>query len=261
MPATTNRSQIRAILNKDRIWSAYALGDLSPGFFRQCEWHVPADGTKAVVMIFRGLEPPIVFAHGEAASIKPLVDEIGRISTLFLHVRPEIVPIFQARYQECQIQEMWRTVVKPSEYRPAPTGQAVQLGTDHLGALRRLYRDGEADGESPDYFVPSMLSQGVYFGIFEAAELVAAAGTHLIAPEDGVGAVGNVYTRRDRRRRGYAAAVTSAVTNELLRMELRTIVLSVNQRREGAIHAYERLGYRQYCAFCEGVLRNPGKPA
>ena len=259
MPAATDRSQIRAILNTDRAWSAYALGDLSPGFFKHCEWHVPANGGNAVVMIFRGLKPPILFAHGDTASIERLVDEIGKVSPVFLHVRPEIVSIFQARYQECQIQTMWRMVIKPSHYRPASTGQAVQLGTDDLNALRRLYADGEADGESPDYFVPSMLSQGVYFGILEGNDIIAAAGTHLIAPEEGVCAVGNVYTRRDRRGRGHAAAVTSAVTSELLRMKLRTVVLSVNQRREGAIHVYERLGYSRYCAFCEGVIRNPRK--
>ena len=260
MPAITDRSQIRAILNTDRAWSAYALGDLSPGFSKHCEWYAPANGN-AVLMVFRGLKPPILFAQGEAASIERLAHEIGQISPLFLHVRPEIVPIFQARYRECSIQTMWRMVIKPSHYRPASSSQAVQLGADDLNALRRLYSDGEADGESPDYFVPSMLSQGIYFGIFEGHDIISAAGTHLIAAEEGTGAVGNVYTRRDRRGRGYAAAVTSAVTNELLQMKLRTIVLSVNQRREGAIHLYERLGYSRYCAFCEGVIRNPRKSA
>jgi GNAT superfamily N-acetyltransferase len=254
MPRTTDRSHIRAILNTDRIWSAYALGDLSPNFFDHGEWHVFAD---AVVMVFRGLDPPILFAHGDAASIELLVDEIGEVSLLFLHVRPEIVPIFQARYEDCRIETMWRMVLDSSQYRP--TGQAVRLGIDDLEALQRLYSDGEASGESPDYFVPSMLSQGIYFGIWERHEIIAAAGTHLIAPEEGVGAIGNVYTRRDRRGRGYAAAATSAVTTELMRMELPTIVLSVNQRREGAIRLYERLGYTRHCAFCEGVVRSPRK--
>src|SRR5438034_8234628 len=106
-----------------------------------------------------------------------------------------------------------------------------------------------------------MLCQRVYFGIWEEHELVAAAGTHLIAPEEGVGAVGNVYTRRDRRGRGYAAIVTSAVTSELLRMKLPTIVLCVNQRRETAIRLYERLGYTRHCAFVEGVTSHAIGPS
>jgi ribosomal protein S18 acetylase RimI-like enzyme len=257
MPTTTDSSQIRAILNSDRTWSAYALGDLSSGFSEQCEWHVPADHGNAVLMIFRGLEPPILFAHGDAPSVERLVDEIGPVSPVFLHVRPGVVPIFQARYQECKIETMWRMVLDPSQY--CSTGQAVRLGIRDLQALRRLYSDGDAYGEAPDYFAPSMLSQGVYFGIWEGQEIMAAAGTHLIAPKEGVGAVGNVYTRRDRRGRGHAASVTSGVTSELLRMKLPTVVLSVNQRREGAIRLYERLGYTRYCIFCEGVVRHSRK--
>ena len=207
-------------------------------------------------MVFRALEPPILFTHGEPSSVDRLMDEIAQLPTVFLHIRPEIVPIIKLRYQECQIQPMWRMTINPSQYRPAPIQQAVRLGMNSVEALRRLYSDGEETGESPDFFVPSMLAQGVYFGIYESSDIVAAAGTHLIAPEEGVGAVGNVYTRRDRRGRGYAAALTSAVTNELLRMNLPTVVLSVKQHNTAAIHVYEQLGYSRYCAFCEGVARH-----
>ncbi len=257
MPTTTDRSAIRAILSNDRQWSAYALGDLSPDFFEQCEWHVPAGANDALVMIFRGLEPPILFTYGDVPSIQRLLEEIEDLPTVSLHVRPDVVGIVRARYQQCHIQTMWRMALSTSHYRPTPTGQAVRLGLNDLAALRRLYSDGEANGESPDFFVPSMLSRGIYFGIYESEGMVAAAGTHLITPEEGVGAVGNVYTRRDRRGLGHAGAVTSAVTNELLRIKLSTIILSVNQGNAPAIRVYERLGYTRYCSFCEGVLRNP----
>jgi len=237
----------------DRTWCAYALGDLSPGFFEHCDWHIPADDTNAIVMVFRTPWQPILFAHGDAPVVDRLLDEIAELPTVFLHVQPEIVPLIQSRYRECQIEPMWRMTLDPSQYRPAPIEQAARLSMDNVGELQRLYADGEAMGESPDFFIPAMVSQGIYFGIYEGSELAAAAGTHLIAPEEGVGALGNIYTRRDRRGRGYAAALASAVINELLRMELPTIILSVKQRNTAAIHAYERLGFIRYCAFCEGV--------
>jgi predicted GNAT family acetyltransferase len=68
-----------------------------------------------------------------------------------------------------------------------------------------------------------------------------------------VGAIGNVYTRRDRRGRGLASFVTGAVTAELLRLGLRTVALNVNQRNAAAIRVYEQLGFTRYCAFYEGV--------
>lgn len=92
----------------------------------------------------------------------------------------------------------------------------------------------------------------MFFGIWEGDELIAAAGTHLVVPSEEVAAIGNVYTRRDRRGRCLATQVTSAVASELMRMKLRTIALNVEQKNAAAIGVYERLGFVRYCSFCEG---------
>jgi predicted GNAT family acetyltransferase len=131
----------------------------------------------------------------------------------------------------------------------------VRLGPSDLAALERLYADGIATAEAPDFFFSSMLAQGVFFGMREGDELVAAAGTHLAAASESVAAVGNVYTRRDRRGSGLAARATGAVIRELVRLGLRTIALNVEQRHATAIRIYERLGFFRYCAFCEGRAR------
>ncbi len=98
-----------------------------------------------------------------------------------------------------------------------------------------------------------MLEDGVFFGIREGGELVSVAGTHLALPEQGVGAVGNVYTRRDRRGRGLAARATSAVVTELLRMRIPAVALNVSSNNAAAIRVYERLGFVRYCEFREGL--------
>jgi ribosomal protein S18 acetylase RimI-like enzyme len=257
MPRTADQTQIRALLATDRAWSAYAIGDLAPGFFEQCDWHVAPSGTKGLVLVYRAFAMPILFALGEIAFVEPLLDEIKNRPTLFLHIRPEMVPIVNARYKHCKTWPMWRMVMEPSRYHSIETQHAVRLGLPELDALQRLYSDGEQSGESPDFFLPSMLSRGIYFGVYEGPDLVAAAGTHLVIPEEGVGAIGNVYTRRDRRGRGYGASVTSAVTNELLSMNLRTIVLNVDQSNEVAVRVYERVGYERYCTYYEGLAKDP----
>jgi predicted GNAT family acetyltransferase len=129
----------------------------------------------------------------------------------------------------------------------------TRLARTDLPALAALYADGQTTGEVPDFFNPPMLEQGVFFGVYEGGSLIAAAGTHLISTELSVGAVGNVYTRRDRRGRGLAAQATSAVTAELVRSGLATIALNVNQHNAPAQRVYERLGYVRYCPFFEGV--------
>ena len=98
-----------------------------------------------------------------------------------------------------------------------------------------------------------MLDEGVFYGIWENGQLAAAAGTHLVVPGEDVAAVGNVYTRRDRRGLGLAASVTCSVVDELLRMRIRTIVLNVNQSNAPAIRVYERLGFTRHCSYYEGL--------
>ena len=67
-----------------------------------------------------------------------------------------------------------------------------------------------------------------------------------------VGAIGNVFTRRDRRRRGLAGTVTGAVARALRTMGISTVVLNVADGNSGARAVYERLGFTCYCSFYEG---------
>jgi predicted GNAT family acetyltransferase len=132
---------------------------------------------------------------------------------------------------------------------------AAPLGPADFPALEALYADGAATGEAPDFFNREQVEAGIFYGVWEAGALAAAAGTHLLSAETGVGAVGNVYVRRDRRGRGLGAAVTAAVAAALLRRGLATIALNVNQINAAALSVYERLGFRRYCAFYEGIVQ------
>jgi predicted GNAT family acetyltransferase len=100
-----------------------------------------------------------------------------------------------------------------------------------------------------------MVEQGIYRGVWEGEELVSVAGTHLVVPSEGVCAIGNVYTRHDRRRQGLGARVTSAVVSDALARAFPTVVLNVDQRNAAAIRVYQRLGFRLYCDFAEGLTR------
>jgi predicted GNAT family acetyltransferase len=67
-----------------------------------------------------------------------------------------------------------------------------------------------------------------------------------------VAAIGNVYTRRDRRGRGLSGCLTSAVAAEILRLRIPVVGLNVSQRNSAAIRVYERLGFAAHCEFVEG---------
>ncbi len=260
VPRLTDPTAIRAFLETDRPWAAYALGDLAPGFAEDAEWFAEREGVgqgssegQALALLYRGFETPVLFTLGVPQSLARLLDEIKTEPKVYLSIRPEVMPLVKARWRVEHEAAMWRMIVTPETFRPASSEGAGRLGLGDLPALRRLYADGEPAGEVPDFFNAEMLARGVFFGIYEDEELIASAGTHVVAPAESVGAVGNVYTRRDRRGRGLATRVTSAVTATLLELRLRTVALNVNQFNAGAVRVYEGLGYTRYCPFHEGV--------
>ena len=106
---------------------------------------------------------------------------------------------------------MWRMQLDVAAFSPPALTGVEPLTPADVDAIRELYADGDAAGEAPDFFAPSMLDAGLFFGVREAGTLVAAAGPHIVAPDMGICAIGNVYTRRDRRGRGHGQRVTAAV--------------------------------------------------
>jgi ribosomal protein S18 acetylase RimI-like enzyme len=253
MPPLTDRTTIRRLLDTDRPWSVYALGDLSPAQFAHCTWFSPSGEAPALALLYGGFAPPVLFALGEPTVLRAVVADIGDVPELYLHVRPEVVPLLQARYRVSDPKAMWRMILNPAKYNPPAPGSATPVGPADLGALRHLYADGELAGEQPGFFSPAMLGEGVYFGVWEGGDLIAAAGTHLVAEAESVAAVGNVYTRRNRRGRGLGARVTGAVVAELLRRQVGTVALNVSQDNAAAALVYEQLGFERYCAFVEGL--------
>jgi ribosomal protein S18 acetylase RimI-like enzyme len=146
---------------------------------------------------------------------------------------------------------MARMWVDAAAFRPHE-GDCVRLDGRDVGELNRLYELGLTS------WLPSdSIDTGVYFGIRRNGRIVAAAGTHVISRDAGLAAVGNVFTHRDHRGRGYAKAVTSAVTAELLRT-CRQVVLNVRTDNPPALAAYAALGYREHVRFEERLVHRRG---
>ena len=248
LPLLTDRGQIRQLLQRDPVWAAYALGDLSPELWPHTTWH-RADHELALVL--RSYPVAILWASG---TLEGLTEEIASEPRYSVQVCPSSLPQLSRYYRTSNLKRMWRMTLDSREFRPASIGQMARLGATDVGALERLYADGAATGESPEFFFGSMVRDGVFFGARDGDELTNVAGTHLVAIEEGVGAIGNVYTRQNRRGRGLAGQATSAVVTELLRLGVTVIALNVYQSNAAAIQVYERLGFRRHCEFVEGII-------
>jgi GNAT superfamily N-acetyltransferase len=234
---------------------------MRPGYFEDSTWFAPADGAPAIALLYSAFSVPVLLTVGCAGQIRPLLDEIeeevGSTREMYLSVRPDVKALLAERYEIKWAKLMHRMVLELGHFCPAPSEAVVRIGPADLDALQALYADGVATGESPDFFAAAMVRDGVYYGVREGSELIAAAGTHVLVPEERVCGIGNIYTRRDRRRRGLAACVMSAVVAAVLRMRVATVALNVWENNPLARRVYERLGFRHYCDFYEGLAVVP----
>lgn len=254
----TARPDILGFLETDRLYAAYAIGDLEPGLFERCEWAGAygtreADRLQAAVLRFRGLEPPALFLMGDPGGVRAILADPSTLSAageVCVTCRREHLPVARSFLALDAPAAMWRMVLTQARFRPAE-GSCIRLGPQDIGDLTQLYSLG--GGEA---FHPRQLAEGVFYGVKSGDRLVAAAGTHLVSRAYGVAAVGNVFTHPARRGRGYGAATTSAVTAELVAAGIRDVVLNVSQANTPAIRAYERLGFDCHCPFLEGIAGN-----
>jgi ribosomal protein S18 acetylase RimI-like enzyme len=250
LPQIYDRQLIRSRLERERPWTAYALADLEPGYFENTAWFCDADGL-ALTLLYRGFSIPILFCIEGSGCLESVLNGIDRALgaiTLHIVVKSETVPLIRSRYRIEDERPMLRMMLNAQHYRPAPIEHVTRLGPGHLNAVQNLYRE-----DPPEFFLERMLAEGIYFGIFEGSDLVAIAGTHIVSPRYGVGGLGNIYTRPDRRRRGHCGLVASAVSQELLNAGISTIVLNVREENSAAIRVYDRLGYRDHCRYYEMI--------
>lgn len=261
MPQLVDKSEIRSILRGDPRWCVYALGDLTPRMFEKCQWLTPD-----LTLVLHDYGTSILFAHG-----------IGSIREALEHCTfPVHLQVQQDAFEEVKryaavtnvkhmIRMAWATEGTDKDTRATDgadkdtraaegaetTDQVTRLTDRDISSLRRLYADGESTGESPDFFYDSMVTDGVFFGIYQGDDLIAASGTHLVSRDEGAAAIGNVYVRRDRRGAGLSRLTTMAVLNELRGIE--TVGLNVRADNAAAIRVYESLGFMVHCPFVEAL--------
>jgi ribosomal protein S18 acetylase RimI-like enzyme len=265
----TDKSEILAFLETDRLYAGYAIGDLEPGLFEHCEWFgaddaAPGDGrVRALVLCYHDFKPPVLFVMGDPDGVRDVVGQAPLPANVYLNCREEHLAAASPAFVWDRMTPMWRMALAASAFRPA-AGQAaevVELRASDAAEISGLFASGsgEAGGEAGgEAFRPGQMARGVYRGVRVGGQLVAIAGTHLVSQLFGIGAVGNVFTRPDCRGQGFGTAATSAVAAALLGRGLSDVILNVSQANTAAIRVYESLGFVRHCRFVEGPARAPG---
>lgn len=247
--STRDRRLLRDFLGQDRIFAAYAIADTDETEFGRTRFGIAFDGTEpvALVMEYRGISPQPVFAMGEPAGISAIMRDVIRPRVTYLGAKQAAFRGVRDHYRLDAPAPMVRMVTDRATFRPV-VGDAVRLDQGDTGHLNRLYQLG-FNAYLPDQAVAG----GLYYGVRRGTRLLAAAGTHVVSPELGIAAVGNVYTHREYRGQGLAKVVTSAVTADLLKA-CDTVVLNVRADNPPALGVYHALGYREHTEFEERLV-------
>jgi ribosomal protein S18 acetylase RimI-like enzyme len=251
----TDRGELRAFLETDRLLAAYAICDLEDREFAKTRWGGAFEGERLVALAleYSGLTPQPLFVMGRSEGIEAILREVVRPRAAYVAVLPEAMPAVESLYRLDPGPRMVRMWVDRTRFRPYPADVRRLLPGD-IGELNRLYQLGFAS-----WLPSSSIAEGVYFGIRVDGRLVAAAGTHVIGRQARLAVVGNVLTHVDYRGRGFATAVTGAVTAELLR-HCDQVVLNVRSDNPPALQAYRRLGYAEHVRFEERLAHRLGSP-
>ena len=244
---TTDRNLVRAFLDRDRIYAAYALADLEDREAARSRWGIAKAGDEVVSLVleYGGPSPQPLFIAGRDDGIEAILRDVITPSIAYVAALPASIRAVESRYRLEPGPQMVRMWVDRETFRQAFDPGVEPLEPSDAGELNRLYRLGFGS-----WLPPQAVAEGIYRGIRVNGRLVAAAGTHVIGRTARIAVVGNVLTQPELRGRGYAQATTAAVTAKLLEF-CDHVVLNVRSDNPPALNAYRRLGYTEHVRFEE----------
>jgi len=138
---TTDRAVLRAFLERDRLYAAYAICDLDDREFARTRWGVATAGGEpiAVGLEYAGLSPQPVFVIGEPEGITAVLRDVIRPRAAFVAACPEHLPAVEACYRLEPGPAMVRMWLDAERFRPYPSAAVTRLDPSDAPDLNRLY--------------------------------------------------------------------------------------------------------------------------
>lgn len=249
-------AEVRALLESQRLFAAYALGQLDPDMLPLVDcWHASEMGgdASAVCVFSRGGLGNSLLALGEPEPLSTILALHPGPRHNYITCEPRHLDAVRRYFRLTSERPMLRMAVTRHTFNPpAEPRSGVEVRRMTAADTRYVNRLYNTEG-SPTYYGGQQIAAGCYYGVLVEGRLVAVAGTHVVSPQEGVAVVGNVFTHPRWRSRGYAALATGCATAFLLE-RCRDVVLTVDPMNKPALRAYERLGYQPASRMIEAAM-------
>ncbi|MEM8705467.1 MAG: GNAT family N-acetyltransferase [Actinomycetota bacterium] len=235
-----------------RAAHVYALADLEEPFWTPSRWFRRGEAVVGVVSMPDG-DGAAVYAVATTAPDEALalvLDLVPELPSGQLITGPEGLAEAAATIRPLT----WhgphlRYHLTDRSRLPTRSTDVVDLGRAELAELEALY----ATEPGAAFFLAHMIDDDTYVGVRRDGRLVSVAGTHVVSEDQGLAAIGAVYTHPDHRGQGLGAAATAAVVDRLgTRVDL--IGLNVSEGNIAARTVYERLGFEMIWRYEECEL-------
>ena len=207
------------------------------------------DGSKVLgyALLWTGYDVSAIHLWGRWEKLLDLLELRRPVSTLYAHLynwgtnNARRVKKFLEKHGYRVIEESiyLDMVLREEWFRPFFLGSVTRLRPIHAPLFARAQR---ARGRRiTEEEAKAMLEEQRCYGVIEDGVLVSMACRYLMLPE--IGCVGGVYTEPLYRGRGYAKAVTSAISRDIVQSGA-IAMLHVETDNAPAIRVYRKLGYQ-----------------
>lgn len=241
-------SSIINMLRIDEIAFTYLIYDLVYELNNMDAYFLFRDSIlKAFLLIWKDA----VHLWGNDDSIEELIKLIPvsnrervYIQTYDDNVVTKVLDYVKPHFDKVEVNEFIDMMVNKDNFKPYKPELATRLcrdNDDHLKQLAEILTELLGRKLSIEE-IKTTLSVIPYYGVFINGELVSIANAYVRTRD--LWLVGSVYTKPSFRDRGYAKAVTSAVTALALSTGAKA-ALHVKYGNEPAIRAYCKLGYKK----------------
>lgn len=230
----------------------YALADLEDPYWSGSSWYRRGDAVVGLVAMpdGAGLAVYAVSTLDPAGSVELLAELAPQLPGGLLITGPSGMSAGLRRHREI----VWegphlRYHLVDASMIPEHDPIVVTLGAGDLAALETLY--GTEPGAA--FFMPHMLGDDTFVGVWEHDRLVAAAGTHVVSERQGIAAIGSVYCHPAYRGRGFGRLVSAGAVR-CLGGRVQTVGLNVSASNRPARSIYESLGFHEVLRYDEAEL-------